>query len=117
MMSRASDIEDWRKKAADYCTLAKVESNRDTKMMLEALAKEAGAIAGDMVTEVSNELIAELGAATGPQGEPLPAIRNHSDLTGLDARLARIEERLDKHDHAIKRALAIAASFMRGDVA
>jgi hypothetical protein len=47
-MLRASEIDDWRKKAADNRGSAKVERRRDTKMMLEALAKEADAIADDI---------------------------------------------------------------------
>jgi hypothetical protein len=43
--------------------------------------------------------------------------RDFGSSNDIGYRLARIEERIDKHDQAIKRALAIAASYIQGNVA
>jgi putative secretion ATPase (PEP-CTERM system associated) len=86
-----------------------------SRLLLFAFLEEAHDIDGEMAIQVADELKSELSGGPGAPARPAPApLPGGQDISH---RLTRIEERIDKHDHAIKRALAIAASYIQGNVA
>lgn len=89
-----------------------------SRLMLFGFLEEAHAISEEMVLQVADELKSELSGGLGGIPKAISAeSASYAVSQDLDDRLARLEERIDKHDHAIKRALAIAASFIQGNVA
>jgi len=89
-----------------------------SRLMLFGFLEETHAINEEMVGQVAEELKSELSGGPGAAPRPISVEsvppRNGDELAH---RLTRLEERIDKHDHAIKRALAIAASYIQGNVA
>ncbi|HLG86198.1 MAG TPA: XrtA/PEP-CTERM system-associated ATPase [Alphaproteobacteria bacterium] len=88
-----------------------------SRILLFAFLEEMHAVDRDMTVQVAEELKSELGAGAGGDATVRPAPVPMNSPLDVGLRLSRIEERIDKHDHAIKRALAIAANYIQGNVA
>ena len=89
-----------------------------SRLMLFGFLEEAHAVTDEMVLQVAEELKSELGGGAGaPVKPPRPEADEFGSGQDIGYRLSRIEERIDKHDQAIKRALAIAATYIQGNVA
>lgn len=88
-----------------------------SRILLFAFLEEMHAIDREMALQVAEELKSELSDGGGAPARPASEIVPATSSLDLGLRLSRIEERIDKHDHAIKRALAIAASYIQGNVA
>ncbi len=89
-----------------------------SRLMLFGFLEETHLVDEQSVKQVADELKTELGEVTATpaeqslQGAKLPAGDGDSDF---DRRLSKIEEKLDRNDQAIKRALALIASRMDKD--
>jgi len=83
-----------------------------SRLLLFGFLEETHTIDVEAVAQVADELRSELSG--GPAAVP-PRAALAAAEQDVGGRLARIEERIDKHDHAIKRALAIAASYIQGN--
>ena len=89
-----------------------------SRLMLFGFLEETHAIDEETVAQVADELRSELGG-----GEPAPGstgiapanAAQSADLAQFDKRLAQIEEKMDRNEQAIKRALALIASRMDKD--
>jgi general secretion pathway protein A len=91
-----------------------------SRLLLLGYLEERHDITPHMVTTVADELAAELGAPIGSgatlqsaaalrdEGSPL---RQYND-EGLNSRIARLEERFERHDRAINRAFDIALRYL-----
>jgi len=86
-----------------------------SRLMLFGFLEEAHEVSLDAVTQVADELRTELGGTAEAKNAAQAAKATDADLRQFDARLARMEERLEKSDLAIKRALAVIASRLDKD--
>lgn len=89
-----------------------------SRLMLFGFLEETHLVDEESVKQVADELRTELGDVTATAAEQtvggsrLPAAAADGDL---DRRLSKIEEKLDRNDQAIKRALALIAARMDKD--
>jgi putative secretion ATPase (PEP-CTERM system associated) len=84
-----------------------------SRLMLFGFLEETHVIEEEAVAQVADELKAEM-------ADPIPPDRADpnrmgTELEAFDRRLARIEERIDKNDLAIRRALAVITSRIEGE--
>ncbi len=88
-----------------------------SRLMLFGFLEETHEVNQEAAAQVADELRTELsGVAAEPSRSTLGQSSTHeSDLRQFDSRLSRIEERLEKNDQAIRRALAVIASRLSRD--
>jgi type II secretory pathway predicted ATPase ExeA len=87
-----------------------------SRLMLFGFLEETHEVNQEAVAQVADELRNELGGLREPAPvAPPPAKAPEPDFSQFDNRLLRIEERIDKNDQAIKRALAVIAQRLGRD--
>jgi putative secretion ATPase (PEP-CTERM system associated) len=88
-----------------------------SRLMLFGFLEETHVIDEQAVQQVAEELKTELGdgGASLQENAPRPARVGGNELDQFDQRLSRIEEKMDRNDQAIKRALALIAARMDKD--
>jgi type II secretory pathway predicted ATPase ExeA len=93
-----------------------------SRLMLFGFLEETHLVDEQAVIQVADELKTELGDVVSNEGAAVPggviakAPRVAPDeLDQFDRRLSRIEEKMDRNDQAIKRALALIAARMEKD--
>jgi len=86
-----------------------------SRLMLFGFLEETHLVDEQTVQQVAEELKTELGDVTA--SPPAPSAAGPSGKGGdeLDQRLAKIEQKLDRNDQAIKRALALIAASLDKD--
>jgi general secretion pathway protein A len=91
-----------------------------SRLMLFGFLEERHAIDGRDVVQIAEELNAELGLVVA--ATPVPALAATvamptvvSTLDGLTARIDGIEQDVNRHERAIRRAIEIAANYVQGD--
>ena len=84
-----------------------------SRLMLFGFLEETHLVDEETVVQVAEELKTELGDVTA-SGAPAPSGAKGASAGGdeLDQRLAKIEQKLDRNDQAIKRALALIAASL-----
>jgi hypothetical protein len=93
-----------------------------SRLMLFGFLEETHEVAEDAVAQVADELRTEIGGGADElnfQQAPPPhaALSNGmaaADIRQFDQRLITLEQRIDKNDQAIKRALAVIARRLEG---
>jgi len=87
-----------------------------SRVMLFGFLEETHLIDEETVIQVAEELQSEMAGAPEANGARPPGgtPADEDFMQRFDGRLAKIEERIDKNDQAIKRALAIIASRIEG---
>jgi general secretion pathway protein A len=87
-----------------------------SRLMLFGFLEETHLVDEQTVVQVADELRTELGDVTAsPTTGPTGIKATSGDGSELDQRLAKIEQKLDRNDHAIKRALALIAASLDKD--
>jgi len=87
-----------------------------SRLMLYGFLEEAHEIDEEVVRQVADDLRTELGAPPSAEAAAPEADKARSpEVEKLENRLSRMEERIEKNDQAIRRALAIIASRLEGD--
>jgi general secretion pathway protein A len=87
-----------------------------SRLMLFGFLEETHLVDEQTVVQVADELRTELGDVTAsPTTGPTGVKAASGDGSELDQRLAKIEQKLDRNDHAIKRALALIAASLDKD--
>ena len=86
-----------------------------SRLMLFGFLEETHLVDEETVLQVAEELKTELGDVTA--STPAPSAAGPSGKSGdeLDQRLAKIEQKLDRNDQAINRALALIAASLDKD--
>ncbi len=84
-----------------------------SRLMLFGFLEETHLVDEETVVQVADELKTELGDVTA-SGAPVASGARTDTVGGdeLDQRLAKIEQKLDRNDQAIKRALALIAASL-----
>lgn len=85
-----------------------------SRLMLFGFLEETHVVEGEAVAQVADDLKAEMSDPI-PQDLPDADKSFAEELEAFDRRLARIEERIDKNDLAIRRALAVITARVEGD--
>jgi len=83
-----------------------------SRLMLYGFLEEAHEIDEEVTKQVSDDLVVEMGDV--PNADDAAKVRSR-DFEVLETRLAQMEERIEKNDQAIRRALAIIAARLEGD--
>jgi general secretion pathway protein A len=84
-----------------------------SRLMLFGFLEETHLVDEETVVQVADELKTELGDVTASGGPAISDSRTDSASGGdLDQRLTKIEQKLDRNDQAIKRALALIAASL-----
>jgi len=86
-----------------------------SRLMLFGFLEETHLVDEQTVQQVAEELKTELGDVTASPPAPSAAGRSGKGGDELDQRLAKIEQKLDRNDQAIKRALALIAASLDKD--
>lgn len=87
-----------------------------SRLMLFGFLEETHLVDEQTVVQVAEELRTELGDVTAsPTTGPTGVKSAPEDGSDLDQRLTKIEQKLDRNDHAIKRALALIAASLDKD--
>jgi len=87
-----------------------------SRVLLWGYLEERHAIDGADVTQVADELRAELLPVAGPIPATLPAQTNGADpaFAEIITRIGALEHAMTKHERAIKRTIEIIANYVRG---
>jgi type II secretory pathway predicted ATPase ExeA len=83
-----------------------------SRLMLYGFLEETHEIDESVTKQVSDDLVVEMGNV--PDAFEVTRARS-PEIEALEARLVQMEERIEKNDQAIRRALAIIASRLEGD--
>jgi len=93
-----------------------------SRLLLLGFLEEKHQITEEMVSSVAAEMLMELGGSPAGSGVALSSasslrtdgrpLKAANDEGGQDSRLARLEERVDRHDRAINRAFEIALRYL-----
>jgi type II secretory pathway predicted ATPase ExeA len=83
-----------------------------SRLMLFGFLEETHLVDEETVVQVADELRTELGDVTQ---SPAPVVSSTASGDALDQRLTKIEQKLDRNDQAIKRALALIAASLDRD--
>ena len=90
-----------------------------SRLMLFGFLEETHLVDEQTVVQVAEELKTELGDVTAATPASSLADNSKTPAAGggdeLDARLSKIEQKLDRNDQAIKRALALIAASLDKD--
>jgi putative secretion ATPase (PEP-CTERM system associated) len=87
-----------------------------SRLMLFGFLEETHHVDEEAVAQVADELRTELSGGVVLNGyEPPRPSGAETDFRQISARLTKMEERIDKNDQAIKRALAVIAQRLEGN--
>ena len=88
-----------------------------SRILLWGYLEERHEIEADAVTQVADELRAEMAPANGAAPSTLPARNGHAGDASygeIMTRIGALEQTMSKHERAIKRTIEIIANYVRG---